>query len=327
MPLTVNEDDDSLPDERAAQVARDKGEPLQTMTLDADEGGESAAAAPAAAPAPADAPAPAAADAKPPEGDKPPEGEPKPDAAAQPDAKPPEGAADGEGDTTDQAPVQYQTPDARDWAKERKTLRDQKADIDKRWSDGDLSDEDRAAQIGALDDKLDDLTAEKTRTETLAEINRQNALNAEKEILARVSTEGSKVGIDYKLEANYKPFDALLNAVAIDPNNAKMTYAEMTQRAHELLCMSRGIKAPAATPAPPAPAAAPTPAAPAPRPNIPPTLHSMPNASVPPVQDEALNALDAADPDQAEALLASMNPAQKNALFYATMPKTGRRAH
>lgn len=305
----VNEDDDSLPEERAALEARENGEPLTTLPVD-DE-----------------APAAAAADATPPAGDTPPADPPAdatPPADTPPVTDPPPGATDGEGDTTDAAPqpTQYQAP-TRDWGKERTDLRAEMLAIDKKWSDGELSDEDRATQLGGIHDKLDAITRDQTRAETLVEINRQNAIAEQTKVLDALREAGKKVGLDYGEQKNGVAFDALFDAVAKDPDNAGKGFAELAQKTHETLLAMRGIKAAAEAPAPaPAPAAKPA----APKPNIPQTLHGMTPAAATPIANEAVTALaNIDDPEQAEAMLAAMPQAQRQALLHSTVPTPSRR--
>lgn len=300
------QDDDLLPDERALLEQEATGD----------------APAPAAAPAPADADVDTAA-APAPAADAPapapaPEGE-----AAAPAPAP---AVESEGGETDAAPQRptYDTGEARDFDKERGEVRTEKAALHKKWSDGELSDDDYNTQAAALDDKLDALLTEKVQAQTIDNLNRQAAIQSQQQVLAGIMKASKAANeLDYTDAKTATAFDKMLGAVMADPENGGKSFAELAQAAHDGLCAVRGVKRAAA--AAPAPAAAPTPAQPTMR-NIPATLGGMPSASNVPVSNDAASSIVGMDdPDQAEAALAAMPAAQRSELLRSTIkPNQGR---
>ena len=61
--------------------------------------------------------------------------------------------------------------EAKDYATERKTLRDAKKEMLTKWSDGDMSDAAYAEAVDVADEQLATLVAEQTRADTLRDIN------------------------------------------------------------------------------------------------------------------------------------------------------------
>jgi hypothetical protein len=306
-------DDDLLPDERA----------FLTGKADPAPAGEAAAAG--------------AADDGAAEGDKAAEtGDKEPDAeaAAVTGADGGEAELDAEAlaavanDATP-APTTYEVPDLEALKTERASLAAKTSDIDKRWTDGSLTDDERAAELAKISERADELLRQVTRAETIAELNRQNQAREQGAVLTSIAQASAKAGlIDYSDAKNGVAFDGMLRAVSADPSNEGKTFAEIAQMAHDALCAVRGLKA--AAPAPtPAPAPATSKAAPAPakdpREGLPTTLHGMPAAGAPPVGNDFLTSLAASDdPDAAEAALEALPKAQRAALLRQTV-NTGQR--
>ena len=316
-------DDDLLPDERALleggtvspapAPAADAPAPAPAAAsgTDADEEGTTAAPAPApaadpvaAAPAPADEPAP---------------------------------APDGEGSDTDlnaePARPTYEAPAARDFSAELKAVRDDQSALTKKWSDGEITDDEYNAQRADLEDKRDSVLTAKVQAETIDTLNRQAKLQSQQQVLASIISASKAAGqIDYSEAKNATAFDKMLAAVSSDPENEGLGFAELAQKTHTALCAVRGISAaaPARSPSPapaPAPAAGPAaaPAAPSMR-NIPPTLGALPSAGTVPIHNEAATTIAGMDdPDQAEAALAAMPVSQRTELLRSTIrPGHGR---
>lgn len=309
------QDEDLTPDELEYRASAGKSAeppaeaPAPSPAAAAAEDDDTAGAA-AGAGAAAEAPAPALA-----EGAKK-EGEGELDADALASVAGDDGAPD---------PVAYEVP-ATDFKAERQKIKDAEADIDKRWVDGALTDEERLAKLAEQRDLRDDLVRQETRAETITELNRQNAQRGQVATLRSIAEASQKAGeVDYSVEKNALAFNQMLGAVMADGDNAGKSFADLAQLAHEALCATRGVKRQAA--AAPAPAAAPAAAAPtpAPKPQIPQTLHGMPVAGAVPVGNDFLSTLNAADdPDAAEAALAALPKAQRDALIRATVPSQRR---
>lgn len=182
-------------------------------------------------------------------------------------------------------PVKFEV-DQRDFAAELKTIRTERSGIEEKWSAGEITDEQRVAQLDTLEEKRDAVLAEQARATTLAEINQQNAQKAEQ---ARIGAEDSAIlalmaadekadpaaRLSYRTDASaQKDFDAALAAVKSSATHASKSPAEHVQAAHKMVMAMRGIAAA------PAPAAATPAAAPAPKPprDVPVGLGGLPNA-------------------------------------------------
>lgn len=245
-------------------------------------------------------------------------------------------ATDGnEGSTTDAAPEKtaaaaepapaaqpkpqaFDVPDTAALTDQRKALRDEKRDLTKKWSAGEVTDEEYADQVDALDDKLSTLVAAQTEAATLHRINAQNEARAKAEAEAAenqamfATAQASKSAglIDYgtnKVAA--AQFDSLFAAAKIDPANAKLSAQQVVEKAHKAVLALNGL---AEAPKPKAEAAAP--AAPAPR-NVPPSIGGLPNASQTVVQDELLAQFNQLEGDDAERFMASLNDKQVERLM------------
>ena len=169
----------------------------------------------------------------------------------------------------------YDSPEARDFDAERKTLRGSKAEVLKQWNDGELSDEEYAAKIGEVDDQLDALLTAKTRAETIQDLNEQAARQTQIQIMSNIATASAKAKeLDYSDPKVCAAYDSMLkDAVMKDPENAGKTFDKLAQLAHDALCTTRGVKRAA-------PAADPDPKPKRETPPIPMTLRGLPNASV-----------------------------------------------
>lgn len=231
-----------------------------------------------------------------------------------------------------QAPAPYQVGDIAAMETQRKTLRDQEAEVgDKiqavrdQWNQGDLSDDEKDAQIQALRsqastlrDQQDELLQEVSAQRALASANAQREAADQTKVLVQIA-KGAAGVIDYADPSVANQFDAQLSALASDAKWAGKTFAERAAKAHELVCVLNG-KAP--TPVAAAPAAATTnaaPAAPAAKRDVPPTLGGIPAAGATPVGTDFISQFEGLDPDAAEAMLASLPPAARTNAFRATV--------
>ena len=231
-----------------------------------------------------------------------------------------------------QAPAPYQVGDIAAMETQRKALRDQEAEVgDKiqavrdQWNQGDLSDDEKDAQIQALRsqastlrDQQDELLQEVSAQRALASANAQREAADQTKVLVQIA-KGAAGVIDYANPAVANQFDAQLSALAADAEWAGKTFAERAAKAHELVCVLNG-KAPAPVAA--APAAATTnaaPAAPAAKRDVPPTLGGIPAAGATPVGTDFISQFEGLDPDAAEAMLASLPPAARTNAFRATV--------
>lgn len=279
---------------------------------------------------------PAAAQAKEPAAEKgaePPADDTPVDEAAQPAKADPGADADSLAEVLAEAqpaePPRYELPETASIADQRKALREQRAAIDGKWLGGALSDVERAQQVSEIDDQLDELLKRATRAETLAEVNRQNAINDQVRVIDAIRREGAKAGIDYKPDGEAAgQFDTALQVLAARKDRAGKPFEDLAREAHRMVLALNGKLAAASAPTPPpvppgasAPPAGPA-AAPAPKPprQIPPTLGHMPAAARAPIANDFMSEFAGIDdPDRAEAMLENMPARQREALLRSTV--------
>lgn len=153
------------------------------------------------------------------------------------------------------------------------------------------------------------------RAETLAEANEQHAAAEQETAINLIKVQAKKAGLDYDSDVKaQRQFNAMVDAVASDPDNSSMTPAQIYAEANKAVYALRGLKHDASAPAPsPAPAAAP--AAPRTAPAAPPTLRGLPAAAQSQGAggiDDQLSRLSGAE---FEAAYSKLSPAQKAALL------------
>ena len=216
------------------------------------------------------------------------------------------------------APAPFKIEGPADYKAERQALRTEKAEIEAKWGEGDLSDAERAAALVALDDKIDDLLIAHTRAETLRTANQQAADQAMTDAVVLVLKSAKAAGtIDYGADNKAaKQFDIFLSMLQADPDNAELTPAALTVQAHKSVMALRGIAPPAAAAAPTAaPAAA---AAPLARRNVPTaTLAGLPNAAPTGMEDEALMKLATLEGEDAEDYMNSLPQREQDRILRA----------
>lgn len=196
-----------------------------------------------------------------------------------------------EAEDAPQAPTllkEYEVKAADDFATRKAALKTEKRGVEERWASGELSDDERAAQLEEIDDKLFTLVQEQTRADTLREINEQNAraaaAAAEKALndaTMAVIKAAKKAGtIDYVTDTEAQAqFDTALAMLERSASWKGKSPAEMTAQAHKTVLALRGIAAPA--PAPQAKAATATR-------EVPMTLSGLPSAARVGVEDELM---------------------------------------
>lgn len=210
------------------------------------------------------------------------------------------------------APAPFKV-DATDYTEQRKTLATEKAEAFKKWSDGQLSDDEYATAQAQFDDRLADLVRAQTRADTLREANEQRAAQeratieqAEHTAMANLA-QRVKDAVDYSDATAARQFDLAFDAVKADPKNAALTPAQQVEKAHVAVLAMRGISAPA-----PAAAAPSAPAAPAPKPkprDVPVTLGGLPNAAPAGVHDDLMEQAGRLSGLELEEFLARQTPA------------------
>lgn len=317
----------------AAEAAKTK--PIEAAPPPADNT-EANAPAPAHADAPAPAPAPAEAAPAP---------APAPAPAAEAPAPAPAEAAPAPAPTEQPQDVTFDIPEVPEddlpqlvpiaeleaLRTKRTELRDQVSAIDDKWSDGQITSEERKQQLAPLHEQIDGITG------ALATEQMKHALvkGQQDKVIQGIITHGKSIGVDYASNPTLQTqFNAVLDALDKDPANKALSFNKLAGLAHKTVCVLQGkvpgAAAPAPTPAAATPAAAPAPkpaaaapAAPAPAPRqappAPPTLRTMPSAEVPnstqpggTVMDQILTGT----PDQMEAAFGRLTKAQRDQLLH-----------
>ena len=236
------------------------------------------------------------------------------------------------------APKPFKVEGPADYKAERQALRTEAADVEAKWSSGELSDEERASEIARIEDARDDLLIRHTRAETLRNANEQQAADTQASFQASITAActsiaaGSKAAglIDYGTDTKAaKQFDNMLTMLVGDPDNASKSAAELTRDAHRSVLALRGLsdKPAAATPAAPAPPA---------RRDVPrATLADLPSAAPVGLEDGALDKFSTLEGEDAEDYLASLpkseqdrilRAADKGSMMHSNDSRTARRS-
>jgi hypothetical protein len=232
------------------------------------------------------------------------DGEPeaKADEPATTDTPADEPPAQDEPAATEQ-PAMFKADLPADYKTQRTELLKAKAAAMKQLMDGEIDAEAFATVEAELADKLEDLTAQRIRAETLQEANIQNqAAYQQREIQKLIRA--SKSEVDYtKDTAAIKQFDQALAIISADPDNAGADYAELIGNAHKMVMALRGLKPPAA------PATQRQPRGPGGEAPI--TLRSLPAASTPNVSGGVAEQLSRLSGPAYEAAFSKLSPAQR----------------
>ena len=283
-------------------VSTPKGEPAEELaTPEEIAANEAALAAEGSTAAPAPAPAPAA------------EGLSAEDLALLAESNPEQATP-----TPAPAPKVFEVS-TEDYDAQLAAIEAKRTDVEKRWSEGELSDEDRIKALAEAQAEANKVMRDQIRAETLAEINRQNAADAAARAeqamndatMALIKSAADAKTIDYlKDEAAQKQFDMALQMLGADPAFAQKTAADQVAEAHKAVLAVRGL---AQAPAPsPAPAAAPAaPAAPKPR-DVPVTLAGLPAAAPVGVQDATMERLAGLTGDAYDRAFAALPQAEQD---------------
>lgn len=235
-----------------------------------------------------------------------------------------DGNADAAAAITAQPPVPKEFKvEERDFGAELKAVRSERAEVEKQWTDGELTDEQRLQKLEELEERRDSLLIEQTRAQTLADINRQNTAQQQEQIKAeedlhivalikKDAAEGEK-GVGYISDKSVQEdFDAALAAVKASASHAGKSPAEIVRVAHNMVLAMRGIApTPSSAPAP-APEPAPAPPAKNQRREVPPSLGGLPDAgrSAGSVSDENWSRFSQLNGEAAERFLAGLSESE-----------------
>lgn len=215
-------------------------------------------------------------------------------------------------------PQLLDVPDVAALTEQRKAITAKRAEVEKKWEDGEIDDDARASALEAIDGELFDLASKVGAANALQEFNRQAVLREQTKKLDELRAAGSKAGLNYADPTVADDFDAMLQRVASRPEFAGKGFSELADEAHRRVMALHGKLT--ADAAPPPAAAAPA-ARPNPRDAALPVLSSLPPAGQPVVGNTLVEELAAIeDPDALEARIAAMSPAQRAQLTRSTMP-------
>lgn len=203
---------------------------------------------------------------------------------------------------------------------QKKAIREEKLALRSKWSNGELSDEEWAAQEASLDDKYEALQAEYLTAQALQKANEQIAAQQQRETLQKLAKSAKAVGIDYSDPGLGSLFDNRLSMVASEEAFKGKPFEQIAAEANRRVLELFGKTAKAADAAvEPNPKGKGAPVNE--RANIPPTLGQMPAAAAQPVNsnlDEMLATID--DPDILEAKWAALPTQQRSAVLRSTLP-------
>lgn len=201
-----------------------------------------------------------------------------------------------------------------DYKAKRNELISAKTEALKKLMDGEIDAEEFARTESEIADKLEDLTAQRIRAETLIEANVQTQQAYQQrevqKLIARTKSE-----VDYAADPKaVKQFDTAMAILSNDPDNASKDFAELIQDAHTMVATMRGIASVKAAPVAkndPPPERKPTDLAPV-------TLRSLPSAATPNSNGSLLDQLSRLKGPDYERAFAKLSPADRRALLDET---------
>ena len=165
-------------------------------------------------------------------------------------------------------PLQFNIQLPADYKVARATLLIEKAEALKKMMAGEIDADEYAAVETKVLDGLEDLSAQRIRAETLAEVNTQTAASTRGDVLRALMIR-AKDDIAYATDSEAQGlFDRALDMEMSDPANVGKPFAAIADAAHAVVLYKRGIQAKPATNTPPKREA----------PNTPVTLGGLPNA-------------------------------------------------
>lgn len=170
------------------------------------------------------------------------------DGAAQVAEEPQSAAAESQKDvvkeTVKEAPDSqiptYQTELPADYQAQRGVLLKEKALAMKKLIDGELDLEAFSVIESRVSNALEDLTAQRIRSETLSEANVQNQQAMQQSEIRRLIAR-AKADVDYSKDTKaQKSFDVALRTLQADPDNAALEFGDLVNEAHRVVLALRG---------------------------------------------------------------------------------------
>ena len=166
------------------------------------------------------------------------------DANAQADQEPQTAASEPVRETVKEAPEPqiptYQTELPADYQAQRGVLLKEKALAMKKLIDGELDLEAFSVIESRVSNALEDLTAQRIRSETLSEANVQNQQAMQQSEIRRLIAR-AKADVDYSKDTKaQKNFDVALRTLQADPDNAALEFGDLVDEAHRVVLALRG---------------------------------------------------------------------------------------
>lgn len=207
-----------------------------------------------------------------------------------------------------QRPTTYKAEVPADYKAQRTELLKAKADAMKRLMDAEIDAEEFATLEGELAIKLEDLTAQRIRAETLQEANAQSQDAYQKREIQKLIRSASGE-VDYiNDQSATRQFDTALAMISADPASRGADYADMIADAHKMVLALRGLKPAAAASQPRKPGA-----------DAPVTLRSLPAAATSQTNGGIMDQLSRLKGPAYEAAFQKLSPAQRAELLDETM--------
>ena len=230
----------------AKEVIEEADEAAVAATADASDASDAANAPPekdAAAVSDAETPGGEGADAEPKTGDGD-QQEQAEDGSAQAVEEPLVAAPERVKEITKEAPESqiptYQTELPADYQAQRGVLLKEKALAMKKLIDGELDLEAFSVIESRVSNALEDLTAQRIRSETLSEANVQNQQAMQQSEIRRLIAR-AKADVDYSKDTKaQKNFDVALRTLQADPDNAALEFGDLVDEAHRVVLALRG---------------------------------------------------------------------------------------
>ena len=134
----------------------------------------------------------------------------------------------------------YQTELPADYQAQRGVLLKEKSLAMKKLIDGELDLEAFSVIESRVSNALEDLTAQRIRSETLSEANVQNQQAMQQSEIRRLIAR-AKADVDYSKDTKaQKNFDVALRTLQADPDNAALEFGDLVDEAHRVVLALRG---------------------------------------------------------------------------------------
>ena len=134
----------------------------------------------------------------------------------------------------------YQTELPADYQAQRGVLLKEKALAMKKLIDGELDLEAFSVIESRVSNALEDLTAQRIRSETLSEANVQNQQAMQQSEIRRLISR-AKADVDYSKDTKaQKSFDVALRTLQADPENVALEFGDLVDEAHRVVMALRG---------------------------------------------------------------------------------------